>query len=91
MDDAEVARVLRRAVLQHDRGIICPALMWEQVLRVVGRADPGRMLGLASADYQAALRRIYYDRPMSLQGRAEEDGLREVVEAVEAWCLAKDG
>lgn len=87
MDDAEVARVLWRSVLQHDRGIVCPAFMWERVLRVVGVADPARVLGWASAECQAALRRIYRDRPLSLQGRAEEDGLWEVVKAVEVLVL----
>ena len=90
VDDAEAVRVLRRSALQHDRGIICPAYMWGEVARVLDGPDPRRVLALASADCQASLRRIYRDRPWSLQGEGRDEASRRVVEAIEAWCLAPD-
>jgi hypothetical protein len=85
MGDAEAVRVLRRVALQHDRGIICPALMWGEVLRVVDRANPARTLGLAPSECRTALRAIYHDRPCSLHHERCED---EVLRAVVEWCLA---
>ena len=88
MDDAEAVRVLRRSAIQHDRGIICPAAMWGEVVRVLDGPDPGRVLELVPDECQAALRRVYHERPWSLQGEGRDEAARQIVAAVEQWCLA---
>lgn len=87
MSEVEAILVLWRVAQQHDRGIICPAIMWDEVVRVLDGSDPLRVLRAASAECQAALRAIYQQRPWSLRSNLRDSSLRQTVEA---WCLAPD-
>jgi hypothetical protein len=90
MEDGETIRILRRSAMQHDHGIICLAMMWGAVVSALEGADAGRVMGLAPPECQAAFRRIYRERPWSLQGEGRDESSRQVVEAIEVWCLAPE-
>lgn len=70
------------AVSLYDRGIICPAEMWFQIVRMLAPGSVAATLNILPADTQQQLRAVFVDRP-SLPGGTEFAGI--VAEVVGWW------
>ncbi|VTR97477.1 hypothetical protein [Tuwongella immobilis] len=86
METAELVQKLWKVARQHDRGIICPSVMWEEIAHLLKQTNIDDLLQLTSPECQAVLRRSYQDRPESLHHAKRDQESQQVVDAIEAWC-----
>ena len=74
-----------QAALIYQRGIICPAVLWEYVTDALTLEIAASVLDDLPSDLQAMLCKAYAERPWSLRPKV---GDSEVRKAVEQWCLS---
>ncbi len=82
---AQPAEAVRLAVGLFARGVVSPAVLWDELTAVLTPAQVASVLGSLPADQQAILREVFDRWPRALRSEGRDD---EVRRALERWCQA---
>ena len=78
---------IRRSATLDDRGIFCPAELWNQITDRLMVNSAATILNGLPTNLQDVLRRAYHDRPWSLRPHGCDNDLRQ---EVEHWCKREE-